>query len=92
MTELHRTLARSTQDGRWHDLLSGVRGACDHLDAVLARYVPGQAGEGGASPAFVDALLGLVALRERLAAVWAAQESAPAPSRPPSAPPESLLR
>ncbi|MEO8554375.1 MAG: hypothetical protein ABI678_30575 [Kofleriaceae bacterium] len=86
MRELHRAFV--TED-RFVDLLAGLHVWCERFDALLARDAiaiePVPAGA-------VDALLGLVALRRKLATTLAASARPVDPARAPAAARESLLR
>lgn len=86
MTELHRALAT---DDRFADLVAGLHVWCERLDALLARDTV--AAE--PAPAFgIDAMLGLIAIRDKLRATLAANAREVTPARAPAAVRESLLR
>lgn len=86
MSELHRAFAA---DDRFLDLLAGLHVWCERFDALLARDT---VCDDTAPVDAVDAMLGLVALRRKLAATLAASARAVVPPRAPEASRESLLR
>ncbi len=71
MKELHREVRRHAHDDRWLDLCGGLQSTIARLDALLARYAPPTAdGSPVTAPGLVDALLGVIAIRNRLAAAF----------------------
>ena len=95
MTELHRVVRRYAHDTKLVELLGGLHAAISRLDAVLARYAPGEpdAAATAGSPEVVDLMLGVIAIRDRLAAAMVmatVHHDAEAPLAGP--PQESLLR
>lgn len=93
MSELHRAVTRESHDGRWLDLLCGVRGVVGRFDELLARYVPGApSGEpGDASAEVILVLLGLIAVRDRIHGALALPAAPRMAAEKPAAR-ESLLR
>lgn len=92
-TELHRVLPGFAHDDAFLDLVTGAHAAFARFDEVLAKYAPDNV-KGDAEPCdeLVLPLLGLIALRERVARALA---DAPAPRAQPLPRPtehESLLR
>jgi len=85
-SELYRAIAAND---RFVDLLAGIHVWCERLDALLARdtrceeRVPTDA---------VDAMLGLVALRDKVTATLVAHARDVAPDHAPGSARESLLR
>lgn len=96
MKHLAREMRHHAHDERLLDLCSGLHSTIARLDALLARYAPAD-GEGPRThaPELVDAVLGAIAIRNRIAATLeaAAATGAPtAPAAPVVANGESLLR
>jgi hypothetical protein len=95
VTEVNRVTRRYAHDGKLVDLLAGLHTAITRIDAVLGRYAPPepQAADPAGSPELIDAILGVIAIRDRLTATMTAattHHDAEAPlARPPQ---ESLLR
>lgn len=93
MTELHRMVSRETQDAKLLDLACGLRSLVERFDRLLATYVPGEPDEDALrdEDALVVAILGAIAIRNRLEAAFAGpalEVANPTPCNPP----ESLLR
>jgi crotonobetainyl-CoA:carnitine CoA-transferase CaiB-like acyl-CoA transferase len=90
MTELHRELRRHAHDGKLLDLCGGLQRTLDRLDALLASYAAGD-GPPIDSP-LVEAMLGIIAIRNRLGDAFAVSVPVARGSRAPTPAQESLLR
>lgn len=98
MKQLAREVRRHEHDDRLLDLVGGLASTITRLDALLARYAPaGSEGSSTCAPDLVDAVLGVIAIRNRLAAAFEAAAMTGEPAPPATAEPapphgESLLR
>lgn len=95
--QLHRVLPGYAHDDTFLDLAAGLHVVIERLDAVLARHAPpGAASDApAAADPVVTALLGLIAIRDRLVAALDAATASPAAPSPAEAAPlgsGSLLR
>lgn len=92
--ELHRVLPGFAHDDAFLDLVMGVHVAFARLDEVLARHAPeGDHAEDDAPDELILPVLGLIALRERVARALASVPPHRSPDHPPrSTDHESLLR
>lgn len=74
MKELVREVRRHAHDDRLLDLSGGLQSTIARLDALLAQHAPPGADDADAStatvPGLVDALLGVIAIRNRLASAF----------------------
>lgn len=94
---IDRALERYARDEAFADLVAGLGSTAARFDRLLARFAParesGGDGEGVEAPEDLMALvLGMIAIRTRLAAAIDASAAEAAPAAPRARSTESLLR
>ena len=90
MSVLHEAIHHPGHDDKLLDLCSGLEVVLARFDALLDAYATGD-GPAVESP-LVDAVLGMVAIRNRLAATFATAATEPPPEPAHAIVRESLLR
>lgn len=91
MSELARSIEAHVHDWRLLDVALGLRSAIDRLDVILAEHTATPAPE-PLDVELVDAVLGLVAIRDHLAAALAVADHGDTDGPAVAPPVESLFR